>query len=80
VVESAPAPAPVNEAPRQDLELAKALAAAVGAEAPVAAVTASSEHPEDVHEIAHTVKGVFERMLPNIMEEVKRELAKRPKK
>jgi len=80
VVESIPASAPVNEAPRQDLELAKALAAAVGAEAPVASVAASSEHPEDVHEIAHTVKGVFERMLPNIMEEVKRELAKRPKK
>jgi CheY-like chemotaxis protein len=80
VVEAVPAPVPVVDAPRQDLELAKALAAAVGAEAPVATASAASDHPEEVHQIAHTVTQVFERMLPNIMEEVKRELAKRQKK
>ena len=73
-------PTPVVETSGQDLELAKALAAAVGAEAPAATVAASSDHPEEVHQIAHTVTQVFERMLPNIMEEVKRELAKRQKK
>lgn len=67
----------VADAPKADMELAKALAAAVGAEAPIAA---SSDHPEEVHQIAHTVTRVFERMLPDIMEEVKRELAKRQKK
>jgi hypothetical protein len=72
-VDAAAAPAP--ETPHQDLELAKALAAAVGAEAPAAI----EEHPAEVHEIAHTVKNVFERMLPSFMEEVKRELAKRQK-
>jgi hypothetical protein len=79
VVEAPPTPVPVVETQHQDLELAKALAAAVGAEAPVAAA-ASSDHPEEVHQIAHTVTQVFERMLPDIMEEVKRELAKRQKK
>jgi len=64
-----------QEPQHQDLELAKALAAAVGAEGP----SASEEHPAEVHEIAHTVKNVFERMLPSFMEEVKRELAKRQK-
>jgi hypothetical protein len=80
VVEPAPAPAPVVEAPHQDLELAKALAAAVGAEAPPVVAAASADHPEEVHQIARTVTQVFERMLPDIMEEVKRELAKRGKK
>lgn len=80
VVDAASAPAPVAEASGQDLELAKALAAAVGAEAPAATVAAASDHPEEVHQIAHTVTQVFERMLPDIMEEVKRELAKRQKK
>ncbi len=80
VAEAAAAPAPIVETSGQDLELAKALAAAVGAEAPAATVAASSDHPEEVHQIAHTVTQVFERMLPNIMEEVKRELAKRQKK
>jgi hypothetical protein len=75
-----PAPAPVIDTPHQDLELAKALAAAVGAEAPPVVAAASSDHPEEVHQIARTVTQVFERMLPNIMEEVKRELAKRQKK
>jgi CheY-like chemotaxis protein len=80
VVEPQPAPSPVVETPHQDLELAKALAAAVGAEAPPAVAAAASDHPEEVHQIAHTVTQVFERMLPDIMEEVKRELAKRRKK
>jgi hypothetical protein len=70
----------VLETPHQDLELAKALAAAVGAEAPPVVAAATSDHPEEVHQIAHTVTQVFERMLPDIMEEVKRELAKRQKK
>ena len=69
--------APTVEVPHQDIELAKALAAAVGGDAPVAA---SADHPQEVHEIAHTVTQVFNRMLPDIMEEVKRELAKRNKK
>ena len=68
--------APTQEVQHQDLELAKALAAAVGAEAPP---VTKEEHPAEVQEIAHTVKNVFERMLPNFMEEVKRELAKRQK-
>jgi CheY-like chemotaxis protein len=70
-----PAVASTQETPHQDLELAKALAAAVGAEAPPAA----AEHPAEVQEIAHTVKNVFERMLPSFMEEVKRELVKKQK-
>jgi CheY-like chemotaxis protein len=78
--EPAAAPVPVLETPHQDLELAKALAAAVGAEAPPVVAAATSDHPEEVHQIAHTVTQVFERMLPDIMEEVKRELAKRQKK
>jgi CheY-like chemotaxis protein len=76
VVESAAAQATV-ETPHQDIELAKALAAAVSAEAPVS--LSQDAHPEEVHEIAHTVRGVFERMLPDFMEEVKKELAKRKK-
>jgi hypothetical protein len=80
VVEAPPAPAPVVETQHQDLELAKALAAAVGAEAPPVVAAAASDHPEEVHQIARTVTQVFERMLPDIMEEVKRELAKRGKK
>jgi CheY-like chemotaxis protein len=76
-VEITPAAAPTVEVQHQDLELAKALAAAVGGDAPAAA--ASADHPQEVHEIAHTVTQVFNRMLPDIMEEVKRELAKRKK-
>ena len=76
-----PAPAseaaPTVEVPHQDIELAKALAAAVGGDVPQAA---SGDHPQEVHEIAHTVTQVFNRMLPDIMEEVKRELAKRNRK
>jgi hypothetical protein len=64
------------EAAHQEVELAKALVAA-GADA--AASTVEDAHPEEVHEIAHTVRGVFERMLPDFMEEVKKELAKRKK-
>lgn len=75
VVESAPAQ--IVETPHQELEIAKALAAAVGAESPVS--VSHDTHPEEVHEIAHTVRGVFERMLPDFMEEVKKELAKRKK-
>jgi CheY-like chemotaxis protein len=74
VIEAAPAPA-IVEPSHQDSELAKALAVAVSAEAPVAA--SQDTHPEEVHEIAYTVRSVFERMLPDFMEEVKKELAKR---
>jgi CheY-like chemotaxis protein len=80
VVETPTTSVPVVEAQHQDLELAKALAAAVGAEAPAVTAAAASDHPEEVHQIARTVTQVFERMLPDIMEEVKRELAKRQKK
>lgn len=72
--------APTVEVAHQDIELAKALAAAVGGEIPSTAASGPSDHPQEVHEIAHTVTQVFNRMLPDIMEEVKKELARRQKK
>lgn len=66
------APTPVVETSHQDLELAKALAAAVGAEAPP-----PSASPSEATHIAMTVHKVLERMLPNIVEELKKELEKK---
>jgi CheY-like chemotaxis protein len=83
VAEAAPAPAvatPVvaDVAPMspsgQDMELASALAAAVGGEPPTPAAPASEEH-----HTAHAITVVLGRMLPSIMEEVRKELEARKK-
>lgn len=76
--------AAVTEAPTtggQDLELAKALGAAVGADAPpmekaIAAAAASSGAAAglEASAVAQVVHKVLERMLPNIVSEVTREI------
>lgn len=82
VVESAPEPMvmaaaepPASGGP--DMELASALAAAVGGEPPAAmAVAASSPAAAgmDPHTIAQVVTRVMERMLPSVMSEIAKEL------
>ena len=88
--EPAPEPAPaaaVGEAPSipvvadvapmspsgQDMELASALAAAVGGEPPAPSA------PSEEHHTAHAITVVLGRMLPSIMEEVRKELEARKK-
>lgn len=72
-------PAPI-ETTRQDLELASALAAAVGAEAPSAMVAAASAMPSanvtvaDPNVIAAAVHRAMAKMMPAIMSEVAKEL------
>ena len=81
--EVAPAPVAVNAVPEaptsggQDLELATALAAAVGGEAPAAVAAAASAGAAaglETHQIAQAVHKVLERMLPNIVSEVHKEI------
>ncbi|HUR36993.1 MAG TPA: response regulator [Terriglobales bacterium] len=77
VAAAAPAPMATNAGP--DLELANALAAAVGGEPPaavaaVASAAAASGPGLDPHTIAAVVSRVMERMLPSIMTEVAKEL------
>ncbi|HUS19163.1 MAG TPA: hypothetical protein VMZ25_05900, partial [Terriglobales bacterium] len=76
-VSAAPAPAVTTVGP--DLELANALAAAVGGEpqmvAPVVTAAAAAGGPGlDPHTIAAVVSRVMERMLPSIMTEMAKEL------
>lgn len=81
--EVAPAPVAVSAVPEaptsggQDLELATALAAAVGGEAPAVAAAAASAGTAaglETHQIAQAVHKVLERMLPNIVSEVHKEI------
>lgn len=83
-VPMAAAVAPTSTA-HPDMELATALAAAVGAEppapqvpagmaAPVAAAAAAGSPGLDPHTVASVVSRVMERMLPSIMTEVAKEL------
>ena len=62
------------------MELANALAAAVGGEPVPATVSTSAEETHsDSHRTATVVSDVLQRMLPSIMLEVKRELEARKK-
>ena len=77
----APEPAPVAAAPapadaHADLELAAAMAAAVGASAePVVAAPGATTTSLDANTIAMIVHKVTERMKPQLIEEIARELA-----
>jgi hypothetical protein len=79
VAEAAPAPVVADVAPMSpaghDMELATALAAAVGAEPPSPAPAPAGEE----HHTAHAITVVLGRMLPSIMEEVRKELEARKK-
>ena len=71
-----PEPAPVAEKQAPDLQLAAEMAAAIGADEKVMAAAAGAEgEPHVDHEkIMTAVFNVFERMKPELIEQVKREL------
>jgi DNA-binding response OmpR family regulator len=70
--------APEAPAPGHDMELASALAAAIGGEPAPEAIAAAASTPAasgmDHHTIAQVVTRVMERMLPAVMHEIAKEL------
>ena len=68
-------PAPVEEKQAQDLKLAEEMAAAIGAEKPMSmAAAAGAEAHEDHERIMTAVHNVFEKLKPEILEQIRREL------
>ncbi len=67
--------APVEEKHAPDLKLAEEMAAAIGAEKPMAmAAAAGAESAEDHERIMTAVHNVFEKLKPEILEQIRREL------